>query len=83
MSEAENPRALAPTHEVTVEDIRRLAGPSTPHFALQARNRIRRLIEPLPPEHPARIAGERKIAELEALAEKSGEPRSTMGIDHG
>jgi hypothetical protein len=82
MSEAENPRALAPGREVTVEDIRRLAGPSTPHFALQARNRIQRLIAPLPPEHPARVLGERKIAELEALAQESGDPRSTMGIHH-
>lgn len=82
MSEAENPRALAPGHEVTVEDIRRLAGPSTPHFALQARNRIRRLIDPLPADHPARILGERKIAELEELARRSGERRQTMGIDH-
>jgi hypothetical protein len=82
MSEAENPAALTAGHEVTVEDIRRLAGPSTPHFALQARNRIRRLIDPLPAGHPARLAGERKIAELEGLAEMSGEPRSTMGIDH-
>ena len=48
VSEAERPDRLDPAHEVTVEDIRALAGPSTPHFALQIRNRIRRLIEPLP-----------------------------------
>ena len=30
------------------EDMRALAGAVTPHFALQVRNRIRRLIEPLP-----------------------------------
>ncbi len=29
-------------------------GASTPHFALQLRNRIRKLIAPLPPEDPAR-----------------------------
>ena len=33
---------------ITVEDVRALAGPSTPHFALQIRNRIQRLIAPLP-----------------------------------
>jgi hypothetical protein len=44
------------------------------------RNRIRRLIEPLPAGHPARLEGERKIAELERLAEHSGDPRGTMGI---
>jgi hypothetical protein len=82
MSEAESPAALTRGHEVTVEDIRRLVGPATPHFALQARNRVRRLIEPLPADHPARVAGERKIEELEALAAESGEPRSTMGFEH-
>jgi hypothetical protein len=82
MSQAENPELLAPGHEVTPEDIRALAGASTPHFALQVRNRVRRLIEPLPPEHPARIEGERKIAQLEELAQHSGDPRGTLGIDH-
>ena len=82
MSETENPARLAPSHEVTVEDVRALAGPSTPHFALQVRNRIRRLIEPLGADHPARLEGERKIAELEELAEHSGERRGTLGIEH-
>lgn len=82
MSEAENPALLGEAHEVTVEDIRALAGASTPHFALQVRNRIRRLVEPLPPDHPARLEGERKIAQLEELAEHSGEPRGTTGIAH-
>jgi hypothetical protein len=82
VSEAENPVRLAPGHEVTPEDIRALAGPSTPHFALQVRNRVRRLIEPLPADHPARLEGERKIAELEELADHSGEPRGGLGMDH-
>ena len=64
MSEAENPELLTRSNEVTAEDIRALAGASTPHFALQVRNRIRRLIEPLPADHPARLEGERKIAKL-------------------
>ena len=68
MSEAENPELLTRSNEVTAEDIRALAGASTPHFALQVRNRIRRLIEPLPADHPARLEGERKIAKLEELA---------------
>jgi hypothetical protein len=80
MSEAENPALLGGGHRVTAEDIRALAGASTPHFALQVRNRSRRLIEPLPAEDPARRDGERKIAELEELAEHSGDPRGTMGI---
>lgn len=82
MSETESPNLLAPSHEVTPEDIRALVGASTPHFALQVRNRIRRLIEPLPAGHPARLEGERQIAALEDLAEHSGEPRGTLGIDH-
>ena len=73
MSEAERPDRLA--RPVTVGDIRALAGPSTPHFALQVRNRIRRLIDGLPPDDPARVEGERQIARLNELAQHSGEPR--------
>jgi hypothetical protein len=43
-------------------------GASTPHFALQLRQRIRRLIAPLPADHPARIEGEREIARLDQIA---------------
>jgi hypothetical protein len=82
MSESENPELLGRAPEVTAEDIRALAGPITPHFALQVRNRIRRLIVPLPAGHPARVEGERQIARLEALAEHSGEPRDGLGIPH-
>jgi len=82
MSESENPQLLGGGKEITVEDIRALAGPVTPHFALQVRNRIRRLIEPLPAGHPARAEGERQIARLETLAQHSGEPRDTLGISH-
>ncbi len=55
------------THEVSVEDVRQLMGASTPHFALQLRNRIANLIADLPAGHPARIEGEREIARLERL----------------
>jgi len=82
MSEAENPQLLEQAKVVTPEDIRALAGPVTPHFALQVRNRIRRLVEGLPADHPARREGERQIARLEALAENSGEPRQGLGISH-
>jgi hypothetical protein len=63
--------------EPTVEDVRQLMGASSPHFALQIRNRIARLIEPLPADHPARGMGEREIERLTALANHSGEPRGT------
>jgi hypothetical protein len=75
VSEAERPDRLDPSHQVSVEDVRALAGPATPHFALQIRNRIRRLIDGLPSDHPARIEGEREVERLTALANHSGEPR--------
>jgi hypothetical protein len=75
VSEAEHPDRLASGRRITVEDIRALAGPATPHFALQIRNRIRRLIEWLPPDDPARIEGELHIERLTELARHSGEPR--------
>ena len=75
MSEAESPERLAGGHTVTVEDIRALAGPSTPHFALQIRNRIQRLIQGLSPDDPARVEGERQIERLTELARHSGDPR--------
>jgi hypothetical protein len=77
MSESEDPDRLS-GREITVEDIRALAGPSTPHFALQIRNRIERLIAPLAPGHPARVEGERQIARLTDLAQHSGDPRGIV-----
>jgi hypothetical protein len=68
MSQAEHPDRLKPDHEVTVEDVRQLMGASTPHFALQLRERIRTLIRGLPIGHPARIEGEREIARLNRIA---------------
>ncbi len=67
MSQAENPIRAQPGHEVTVEDVRQLMGASTPHFALQLRERIATLIADLPQGHPARTEGEREIARLERL----------------
>jgi hypothetical protein len=78
MSEAEHPARLTADHEVTVEDVRQLMGASTPHFALQLRNRIARLIRGLAPDHPARIEGEREIARLDRLG-VTGETRGEGG----
>jgi hypothetical protein len=66
MSEFE--RADRMGREPTVEDVRQLTGASTPHFALQIRNRIRTLIAGLPEDHPARVEGEREIARLDEIA---------------
>jgi hypothetical protein len=70
MSQAEDPNRVSrkqSTNEVTLEDVRQLMGASTPHFALQLRNRIANLIAGLPQDHPARIEGEREIARLQRL----------------
>jgi hypothetical protein len=66
MSEYERPDRM--TREPTVDDVRQLMGASTPHFALQIRNRIRNLILDLPEGHPARVAGEREIERLSTIA---------------
>lgn len=79
MSQAEDPRRVG--REVTVEDVRQLMGASTPHFALQLRNRIVNLTGDLPPDDPARVEGEREIARLEALG-FNGEVRGE-GLDDG
>jgi hypothetical protein len=75
MAEAEQPeRAHRP---VSVDDVRQLMGSSTPHFALQLRNRIRKLIAGLPADDPARALGEAEIARLERLGftgEVRGQP---------
>ena len=93
MSQAEHPDRLAPGHETTVEDVRQLMGASTPHFALQLRGRIRKLIRDLPSDHPARIEGEREIERLDRLAfvgeirghvaEPGLTPLPSMGHDRG
>jgi hypothetical protein len=66
MSEYERPDRLA--REPTMEDLHELMGPSTPHFSLQIRNRIRTLIDVLPQGHPVRLEGEREIKRLERIA---------------
>ena len=72
MAQAEQPERLS--REVTVDDVRQLMGSSTPHFALQIRNRMERLIAGLPADDPARRLGEHEVARLERLA-FSGEIR--------
>jgi hypothetical protein len=68
MSGAENPDRLRTGREVTVDDVRQLMGASTPHFALQIRQRISALIADLPSDHVARIEGERELKRLNKLA---------------
>src|SRR5712672_2226751 len=75
VSEYEMPSRLR--REPTVEDVEQLMGASTPHFALQIRNRMKALIADLPADHPARRLGEREIARLDRLA-VDGEERSDL-----
>jgi hypothetical protein len=69
VSEFERPDRFE--REPSVEDVRQLSGASTPHFALQLRNRIQTLIAGLAPDHPARVEGEREIRRLDVIAEGS------------
>jgi hypothetical protein len=80
MADAEQPERLRPDRTVTVDDVRQLMGSSTPHFALQLRDRIKRLIARLEPGDPARMLGEQEIARLEALA-FTGEVRGEGQLD--
>jgi hypothetical protein len=76
-------RADRMKREPTVEDMRQLMGASTPHFALQLRNRIRTLIAGLPADHPARVEGEREIARLEKIALGSERRGPIQEHEHG
>ena len=80
MSEAEDPRTISRERagEVSVEDVRKLMGASTPHFALQLRERIAKLIGGLAADDPARVEGEREIARLQRLG-FAGETRGAAG----
>ena len=83
MAEAEQPERTRADRQVTVDDVRQLMGSSTPHFALQIRNRIRTLISGLPADHPARRAGEREIARLDELALGSEKRGPIQEHEHG
>lgn len=76
MSEYEHIGVLDSSEPVTTEAIRELTCAVTPHFALQVRNRLARLIARLDEDEPARIFGESEIRRLDALADNSGQPGS-------
>ncbi|HET8673022.1 MAG TPA: hypothetical protein VFL87_05275 [Thermoleophilaceae bacterium] len=54
-----------PGREPTMEDLHQLMGASTPHFALQLRNRIRKLIAGLPEDDEVRRTGEREMPSIQ------------------
>jgi len=55
----------------TIEEIDRLVGSATPHFAYQLRARVGELIESLPADHPARRHGEQQMELLDRLGHAS------------
>ena len=71
-----------------MEEIDRLVGPATPHFAYQLRARVRELIEGLPADNATRRYGEEKMELLDRLGHASSradegepEPRTRIGWD--
>lgn len=72
--------------DATIQEIDRLVGAATPHFAYQLRARVLELIEDLAADHPTRRYGEEKMALLDRLGHASSkaeegepEPRSRVG----
>jgi hypothetical protein len=80
MAEAEQPERLRDDRAVTVDDIRQISASATPHFALQIRNRIQKLIRGLPADDAVRLYGQQEIARLEQLG-FTGEVRGTPEQD--
>jgi hypothetical protein len=72
--------------EPTREDVDKLIGPATPHFAYQLRARVEELVKDLQDDHPVRRYGEQQMEMLDRLghasskAEEGGpEPRTRVG----
>jgi hypothetical protein len=63
--------------ELSTQDIDTLIGPATPHFAYQIRQRVERLVEPLPAGDPVRRYAEERLRLLDALG------RSTSKAERG
>jgi hypothetical protein len=74
--------------DASLEEIDRLVGSATPHFAYQLRARVRELIEGLPADNPTRRYGEEKMELLDRLGHASSkaeegtpESRGRIGWD--
>jgi len=57
--------------EPTREDVDRLVGPATPHFAYQLRARVFELVQGLPEDHEVRVYGEEQMQLLDRLGHAS------------
>ena len=55
----------------TRDDIDRLVGPATPHFAYQLRARVRELVQDLPEDDDVRRYGEEHMERLDRLGHAS------------
>ena len=55
----------------TRDDIDRLVGPATPHFAYQLRARVRELVQDLPEDDDVRRYGEEQMERLDRLGHAS------------
>ena len=53
--------------EPTTQDVDTLIGAATPHFAYQIRQRVERLVDPLPQDHPVRRYAAERLALLDRL----------------
>jgi hypothetical protein len=57
--------------EPTTQDIDTLVGASTPHFAYQIRERVERVVAPLPEDHPVRHYAAQRLAVLDKLGHEN------------
>lgn len=62
------------------DELAALVGSATPHFALQARDRIASLMLALPPDHPRRATLGEHLARLELIA-RAGEGGGQAHLD--
>ena len=51
----------------TTQDVDTLIGAATPHFAFQIRQRVERLVDPLPADDPVRRYAAERLALLDRL----------------
>jgi hypothetical protein len=68
--------------EPTRDDVDRLVGPATPHFAYQLRARVEELVQDLPEGHEVREYGEEKMELLDRLGHASSKAEEGPRVAH-
>jgi hypothetical protein len=71
-----------PQREPTRDDIDRLVGPATPHFAYQLRARVHELVLDLPEDHEVRRYAEEKMDLLDRLGHASSKAQEGPPVRH-